>query len=132
MSGAKDSLFSCFQFQDIPGKGCFYIFIPTALYSIQGSGTPLWWFSFSKRRVLDSFIFDVHCEFHHFNILHVFNIKKNNLELRRVKMFVFFDVALKSNLWTCTDDAAMAVSGCGAPPVNFTDLGGRSNSSWLS
>jgi len=32
---------------------------------------------------------------------------------------------------TCTDDAAMAVSGCGAPPVNFTDLGGRSNSSRL-
>ena len=43
VSGARESLFSCFQFQDIPGKGCFYIFIPTAWSSIHGSGTLLWW-----------------------------------------------------------------------------------------
>lgn len=51
VSGARESWFSCFQFQDIPGKGSFYIFIPTAWSSIHGSGTLLWWFALSKHRV---------------------------------------------------------------------------------
>ena len=70
VSGARESLFSCFQFQDIPGKGCFYIFIPTAWSSIHGSGDTTLVVVLSKHRVLDSFIFDVHCGFHQFNILH--------------------------------------------------------------
>lgn len=45
---------------------------------------------------------------HVFNIYIYIYIPKINSELRRVKMFVFFHVALKSNLWTkntCTSHA---------------------------
>ena len=135
VSGARESWFSCFQFQDIPGKGSFYIFIPTAWSSIHGSGTLLWWFALSKHRVFGQLHIWCTLWFPSFQYsTFMYSIyPKNQLGIEASEdvcvLSCGFEIQSLDKEYvyiTCTDDAAMA-SGCGAPPVNFTDLGGWSN-----
>lgn len=99
----------------ISGKGCFYIFILTAFWT----ASHLMYTAVSIISIFYMRVFDIY--------------PKNQLGIEASEdvcvLSCGFEIQSLDKEYvyiTCTDDAA-AVSGCGAPPVNFADLGGRSN-----